>query len=177
MIQDDQFLLRARRRTHVSFVNVEYGEYIFLGYQRSFELIAVETNLSRSVQCRRITPSAGCNNNVRLIFAATNRERKIFRTAFHFAKMKNDRHNSRGRGEKKIVVYNSNGAKSSYEVCTGKIHRRVMEILCAGSCRGNAHGMPLERGGKLVSLFSSFFFSVVNRTAPGRRQRHRKPAG
>lgn len=63
------------------------------------------------------------------------------------------------------MVYNSNGAKSSYQVCTGEIHRRVMEILCAGSCRGNARGMRWERGGKLVSLsFSalSFFFSAFS---------------
>lgn len=66
--------------------------------------------------------ASGCNNNVQLIFAGANREkRKIFRNGVpHFAKMKNGRHNSRrgGEGEKKIMVYNSNGAKSSYEVCT-----------------------------------------------------------
>jgi len=63
------------------------------------------------------------------------------------------------KGEKKIVVYNSNGAKSSYEVCTGKIHRRVMEILCAGSCRGNARGMRWKGAENLFpSFLPSFFF-------------------
>lgn len=95
--------------------------------------------------------------------------------------MKNGRHNSRGKREKKIAVYNSNGAKSSYEVCTGEIHRRVMEILCAGSCRGNVRGMRWEGVGKLVSLSFPFFFLLLamNRTAPGcrrRRRRRRKPA-
>lgn len=70
------------------------------------------------------------------------------------------------------MVYNSNGAKSSYRVCAGEIHRRVMEILCAGSCRGNARGMRWERGGKVVSLsfsasfpFASFSFSRAAATA------------
>lgn len=50
-----------------------------------------------------------------------------------------------------------------------------MEILCAGSCRGNARGMRWKGA---ENLFPSFFlfFLIVNRTAPGRRQRHRKPA-
>jgi len=87
--------------------------------------------------------------------------------------MKNDRHNSRGKGEKKIVVYNSNGAKSPYEVCTGKIHRRIMEILCAGSCRGNARGMRWKGAENLFPSFLPFFLRrkphpfpvVVNATA------------
>lgn len=44
----------------------------------------------------------------------------------------------------------------------GEIHRRVMEILCAGSCRGNVRGMRRERAGKLVFLSSPLlppFFS------------------
>lgn len=74
-----------------------------------------------------------------------------------------------------------------------EIHRRVMEILCAGSCRGNVRWYALEReegrgegvgSGKLVSLSFfpprpplSFFFSPEEHRAPlpGRR-RHRKPA-
>lgn len=52
-----------------------------------------------------------------------------------------------------------------------------MEILCAGSCRGNAHGMRWKGAENLFPSFLPFFFSVVNRTAPGRRQRRRKPAG
>lgn len=61
-----------------------------------------------------------------------------------------------------MVVYNSNGAKSSYQVCTGEIHRRVMEILCAGSCRGNVRGMRVGKGvGNLfptLSLLCLFLF-------------------
>lgn len=51
-----------------------------------------------------------------------------------------------------------------------------MEILCAGSCRGNARGMRWKGAKNLFLSFFLFFFLVVNRTAPGCRQRHRKPA-
>lgn len=55
-----------------------------------------------------------------------------------------------------------------------------MEILCAGSCRGNVRGMRWKGVGKLVSLSFPFFFLLLamNRTAPGcrRRRRRRKPA-
>ena len=53
-----------------------------------------------------------------------------------------------------------------------------MEILCAGSCRGNARGMRWKGAENLFPSFlpSFFFFSAVNRTASSSCQRHRKPA-
>lgn len=56
------------------------------------------------------------------------------------------------------MVYNSNGAKSSRQVCTGEIHRRVMEILCAGSCRSVMPAVCVcEKGRKTCFPFLSFF--------------------
>lgn len=57
------------------------------------------------------------------------------------------------------------------EVCVGEIHRHVMEILCARSCRSDAGGMWARQKKKVETSFSFFPARGGLVPSPGNRNR------